>query len=220
VPRAARTTVAIAVVVLTLVFAAVAGAAAVKGQTAAGIALARATLLARADFGSGWSAGPKPASVSPLTCPAFHPSLSGVTEIGAASSRTFQAGSSGPFVSQTSYVYRNASQAATVAAAVIAPGMLRCVAAALVSGSSRGVTFAVSSRRRFSVQGTAATAAGYRVSGTAARSDQTVGAYLDMIVLARGQTVSQISFASLLTPPDPKLEVRLARIIARRIGAA
>jgi hypothetical protein len=40
---------------------------------------------------------------------------------------------------------------------------------------------------------------------------------LDAIVLAHGQTVTAVSFASLYTPPSKTLEVRLARRIAQLV---
>jgi hypothetical protein len=97
-------------------------------------------------------------------------------------------------------------------------GLLRCAAADLTSGASRGVTFKVAQRRRFSLPGVGARVAGYRIVGTASRPDQSVGAYLDMVVIAKGQTITQISYSTLLAPPKAQLETRLARLVASRFN--
>jgi hypothetical protein len=202
---------------LALAFSGTAVAATSVHQSAAGRALARAALLKRSDLGPGWSAGTVPASVAALTCPAFNPHVAGVTLSGDASSPPFTAGTSGNVVSQTAYVYGTRAQASSVAKAVMRRGLLRCVAQGLVAGSSHGVTFTVARRQLYSLTGIGVKSAGFRVSGTATRTDQTVNAYLDVLVLTRGRTVTAISFASLEVPFDTRIEVRLARVVASRI---
>ena len=144
---------------------AIAAASIVEHHTAAGTALAREALLVRGDLGGGWSASAAPRSVPPLTCPAFSPSLDGV-ERGAAASPTFSEGRAGPFVSQASYVYATASQAAVVWRRVVTPELVRCVAASLRGGGNSGVTFAVRSERLLTVPAVrGASTPAYRVAG-------------------------------------------------------
>jgi hypothetical protein len=181
--------------------------------------LARAALLKRRDLGHGWSAGTVPTSVPALTCPAFNPHVAGAALRGDASSPPFTASANGSVVSQTAYVFASRAQASSVAKAVMKPGLLRCVAQGLVAGSSHGVRFTVARRQLYSLPRIGVKSDGFRVSGTATRTDQTVNAYLDEVVLTRGRTVTAISFASLEVPFDARAEARLARVVARRIKA-
>lgn len=192
-------------------------AASAASGTGAGRALARAALLGRGDFGTGWSGGSAPRSVPALTCPAFHPSVRGALRTGAAASPPFHDATGSQAVSQTSYVFSTPAQAAAVAAAVMRRNLLSCVAQSMVAGSGHGVRFTVSRRTLFSPPRLGVRSSGYRISGTASRTDQTVGAYLDEIVLASGRTVTALSFAGLLQPFPTRLELRLARIVASRI---
>lgn len=150
-------------------------AAITQRSSQVGNAVARATLIRRAALGRGWteaaSAQQKP---PPLTCPAFNPSISGVVEVGAAASPTYQQTSSGPFVSESGYVYRSASEQATVWGAVVHRKLVRCVAESLVNGSGSGVHFTVRHEGLVSLLALASAAEAYRVSGTASTSGQSV----------------------------------------------
>jgi hypothetical protein len=57
------------------------------------------------------------------------------------------------------------------------------------------------------------------VTGTASTTAQKVTVYLDMIVVGHGTGVSQISLTTFSQPPRRSLELRLARLIARRLPA-
>jgi hypothetical protein len=206
----------IALLAITLL-PAIAAASIVKRHTASGMALARGALLVRGELGAGWTASPAPHAVPTLTCTDFSPQLNGVTERGAAVSPTFSASRSGPFVSQAAYVYTTAAQAAAVWQRVVTPGLLRCVADSLRSGGSNGVTLAVTRERLLALPGLAGPHAGYRITGTATSPGQVVDVYVDMLVLARGDTVSEISASSFEQPPARELELRLARAVARRL---
>ncbi len=183
-----------------------------------GTLFARSLRLRLSDFGSGWSVqSPPPRRVPKLTCPAFDPSVKGVAPTGAAASPTFQAGSSGPFVSQSVYAFAGATQEATFWDRVLRPHLVRCVAQSLVAGSSASVRFRVTGKHPLALPTLAVAARGYRVTGTATTTDQTVNVYLDMIVLGRGRAVTQISFSNFQQPADRALELRLARTMARRL---
>jgi hypothetical protein len=158
--------------------------------------------------------------VAPLTCSGFDPPLRGDTEIGAAATGRFAPAGGGLFVSQVAHSYATAAQGRAAARALLRPALARCLAAGLTGGSTATVHFAATGHRRLGLPGLGLAAAGYRVSGTASQTYQLVDVYLDAIVLARGQTVTQVSFASFETPPSRALELRLARLIARRLASA
>jgi hypothetical protein len=185
--------------------------------TPAGNALARGLLLRRGDFGRGWTSTPAPKRAPGLTCPAFSPALSGVVQTGSAISPTFQAGSTGPFVSQTAYAYASASEEETVWREVARRALLRCVAASLVR-STRGVHFSVRSKRLLALPSLPVHAMGYRVFGTASIPNQTVNVYLDVVLLGGGTTVTELSISSFLAPVARSFELRLARIAAGRVA--
>jgi hypothetical protein len=210
-------------VVVALVLAALvtgtAGAAVATHPTAAGKALARAALLRPSDFGRNWTSTAAPTTVPGLTCPGFSPSLSGVVQTGSAISNTFQAGSTGPFASQTAYAYANASEQQTVWREVARPQLLTCVAASLVRSTGGGVHFSVKSKRLLALPSLPVEAMGYRVVGTASVPNQTVNVYLDVVLLGSGEEVTELSFSSFLQPVARALELRLARIVAGRVAA-
>jgi hypothetical protein len=139
----------------------------------------------------------------------------------AAASQTgrLQATSSGPFFSQQAYVYATVAQGNAVAAAVISPALVRCVASGLTRSSGNGTTYVVSREHGLSRPRLGARAGGYRVVADVSQAGQSIGTvYLDAIVLAHGRTVTEISFATFSGPPERRLELRLARAVARRIA--
>jgi hypothetical protein len=198
-----------------------AGAASGTQTTAAGAAAARQALLARRDLGRGWTtSAPAPKRVAPMTCPGFNPSLQGISQIGAAVTPTYGRSSAGPFVSQTAYTYATPSQQRVVWQQVARAGLLSCVAASLAGGSGQGVKFKVTGKHVLGLPRLAASAMGYRVSGTATQPYQTINVYLDVLLLGRGQRVTELSLTSLEQPASRSLELRLARIVAGRLSGA
>src|ERR1700716_1353356 len=125
-PAVKRSLVAAALVAC-LLSASVAAALQLK-HSRADTALARGTLLSRAELGSGWTGGAATGRVAPLTCDRFNPSLAGLVETGSAASARVRQSPGGPFLSQTAYVYKTRSQATTVAERVIRPGLIECLA--------------------------------------------------------------------------------------------
>jgi hypothetical protein len=202
-----------------LALAAVA-AAATHRRGVAGRTTARHALLRRSDLGSGWSQNaPAPQHVPRLTCRDFDPSVRGVRQTGAAAGATFQGGSSGPFLSQSAYAYATPAERGIFWQRVVRPKLVRCVADALKRGSGQGVSFKVTGEHLLALPKLPARAAGYRVVGTASTTLQTIDVYLDMIVLGRGNAVTQISLSSFSEPVDRALELRLARRAANRLPA-
>ena len=199
---------------------AVGAAAAVRAHhTRAGMALARQTLLHRDDLGGGWSAGGVPKAVPQLTCPGFSPSLTGVVETGAVNSPTFKQGVGGPLASETAYAYQSAAEGQTVWQKVAQPRLLRCVAASLAHGSADGVKFKVTGMHLLRLPRLPVKAAGYRVAGTATTSNQTIDVFLDAVLLGRDKIVTEISIASFAAPVARAVELRLAKIVSRRLAA-
>lgn len=193
--------------------------AAVPGvhHTPAGMAAARRALLRRADLGPGWSTGTTPKKVGTLACRSpTH--LSGVVETGSAVSPTYRAGSSGPFVSSSAFVYSSAHGAAQFFGEIAKPSALTCLALSLTSGSSNGgVIFTVRSQQVLPVPHVGVAAAAYRVVGRANVTAQKVTVYADVVLLQRGTTISQISFAGFVAPVRAAIEDRLARAAAARL---
>jgi hypothetical protein len=186
-------------------------------DTPAGTALARTTLLHGTDVGSGWSSAAPARIVPPLTCPQFDPSVAGAKQIGAAASPTFKASSSGPFVAQDAYAYANAAQRQRVWRAVVRPPLVRCAADGLAGGSGQGVVLAVTARKPLKLPGLPVPAAGYRVSGTASTTGQSLDVFLDMIVLGSGRAITAISVSSIDQPPARRLELRLVGTVVQRL---
>jgi hypothetical protein len=185
-------------------------------HTAAGSAAAQHALIASGDLGPGWTAGATPAKPDKLTC-GETPSLAGVVETGAAVSPTFRAGASGPFVSQAAFVYGTASQAAALWRHVAGPNVLACLARSVADGGAKGVRFAVLRREPLSRPAAGARSSAFRVIVQAKTKAQKVTAYVDMVLLGRGNAVTALSFASFTEPVDTTLELSLARIVARRL---
>jgi hypothetical protein len=207
----------LACAVALLAFAAVARAAA--DHTPAGGKIAREALLRVHDLGPGWSiASPPPVRVPALTCPRFSPRTDAKLETGAAASPTFQAGPSGPFVSQTAYAFATSSEQSRVWRAVVRPPLLACVAESLGGGAGEGVAFKISAKRTLAPGKLAVNAAGFSVTGSATSNEVPTYVYLDAVVLGHGQTITEISVSGFEQGEVRNQVLRLARIVAGRIA--
>jgi hypothetical protein len=123
-------------------------------------------------------------------------------------------------VSEISHTYATPSQRAAVWRAIARPGLRRCAADSLRRNGGHGVHFAVTGAHLLRLPSPLAPAAGYRISGTASLTLQTVNVYLDMLVLGRGQTIAAIFVSSFQQPPSRRLELRLAGAVARRMSGS
>jgi hypothetical protein len=215
--RLTTRTVAATVAVATLL-AGTAGGAVARRPTPAGMALARAALLRRADLGRGWTSTPAAKTVPGLTCAAFSPAFAGVVQTGAAMSPTFAQSQVGPFLSQTAYAYASGSEEQVVWREIAQPRLLICIAASLTRSASGGVHFSVTSKRMLALPSLSVPAVGYRVTGTASVPNQTVNVYLDVLLLGGGKTVTELSVSSFAQPVARAFELRLTRLVARRIA--
>jgi hypothetical protein len=185
----------------------------------AALAAARAALLRRSDL-RGWGATPPAKKVPPLTCGTFSPDLSGIRVLGSAASSTFAQGSSGPFVGETSYVFASATQERSFWHRVVVRRLLDCVADSLTAGSSSSVTFTAQRKQLLPLPRIGARDAGYQVRGTANSADGSQTVYLDMLVVGRGSAVGAVSFTSFFDPVSRSLELRLARLVAKRMAGS
>jgi hypothetical protein len=171
-------------------------------------------LLTAHDFPSSWTAAP-PAKTQPvLTCIAS--ARAPVKAAAVASSPSFSASTSGPFVRQTAWIYRTGAQATNVWK-LAAPQLRRCMVEAVKSGSTSSVTFTVKHVATLALPKLAPRIVGYRVVATATSTGQTVDTYYDLIVLARGTGITELSLARLSSPVERSLELRLARVTAQRL---
>jgi hypothetical protein len=197
------------------------GAAPAVAHTPAGTAIARQALLRRDDLGPRWSvATPAPAVVPALTCPRFKPPTNARLETGAAASPTFQAGTSGPFVSQTAYAFATSAERQRVWHAVVRRPLLACVATGLLAGAGEGVSFKITAERLLAPGRLAAAAAGFSVTGSATSDGVPTSVYLDAVVLGHGRTITELSVSGFEQGEVRSEALRLARIIARRIAGA
>lgn len=199
-----------------LLSASVAAALQVK-HSRADTALARRALLATGDLDPGWTASGKPGGAPALTCDRFNPSLGGVVESGAVASPRFEQGSSGPFLSQSVYVYATRSQAMIVANKVIRPRLIDCLAESVTRGSGRGVRFTVRSKEPIALPRFGDRDAGYRVVADETSPGQSATAVVDLLMLARGRAVTAISVSGFDQPLPRATEVRLVRAAADRL---
>jgi hypothetical protein len=185
----------------------------------AAIVAARATLLRHTDL-RGWSSTAGPKKAPALTCGAFAPDVSGSEPLGAAASPTFAEGSSGPFVSEIAYVYGSSAKERTFWHRVVVRRLETCVADSLKAGSTSSVTFKVNHESLLSLPRIGARDAGYRVAGTALSTDGSQSVYLDVLVVGNGSAVGAVSFTNFFNPVSRSLELRLARVVAKRLGNA
>jgi hypothetical protein len=186
-------------------------------HTAAGVATAHRALLRHADLGAAWVAGTTPKKVAPLACKTVTQPR-GVVEVGSAVSPTYRESASGPFVSQSTYVYDSAAGAVRYYQQVARPGALDCLVRSVASGgAAQGVAFTISKQQSLPAPNVGVTAAAYRVVGRATVQAQKVTVYVDVVLLQHGATISEVSFASFLAPFAPSDELRVARAAARRL---
>jgi len=181
------------------------------------MAAARRSLVTHAELGAGWTAGATPKKVGVLACKG-PTSLKGVVETGAVVSPTYRASTAGPFLSASAFVYDSPVGAARFFAQIAKPNALPCLAQSLATGkSSSGVVFTVTSRRTLRAPQVGASAVAVRVVGRATVSAQKVTVYGDVILLQRGSTIEQLSFASFASSVPTATEARIARAAAARL---
>jgi hypothetical protein len=185
-------------------------------HTPAGKAAAHRALLRPADL-AGWTAGATPKKVGALTCRAST-AVKGAVETGSAASPTYQQSTSGPFVSQTAYVYSTATGAAAMFEHVSGATALSCLAASLGAGDPSGtVAFVATKKQVLPAPHVTGKAAAYRVVGRATVSAQKVTVYVDLLLVQRGKAITALTYSSFSTPVGAALEQKIARAAAGRL---
>jgi hypothetical protein len=186
-------------------------------HTKQGMATARRLLLTSTAFPRGWTSAAAGKTVPVLACSVFVPSTTGILERGAASSPSFRAGGTGPFVTEAVYVYATARQASTFWRRVARPGIARCLAQSVTQGSTKDVSFKVIRRETLAPPSVGARSAAYRVAATASTPGQTATAYFDLLLVGHGAAIAALSVSGFTDPVSPQLETSLARAAARKL---
>jgi hypothetical protein len=208
------------VLLATAVLAAPAGAAAPSAQhTAVGTTAAKGSLLTLSDLGKGWQAGATGTPGLHLSCKGWSPSAKGIVETGAAGSPSFAATQVGPFLSQTTSVYASSKQASTYWARAVQPGLVACVVQTVAALEGRGIHVKVVSKGALPVSKASNLTAGYRVVASLTSPGKTPRKlYFDVVLVGRGNTLSELSMTSFVAPVPARVEAALAKLVASRIG--
>jgi hypothetical protein len=208
--------VAVRALSLALAVAAVAAPPSGVHHTAAGTAAARHALIRASDLGAGWTKGATPKTVGALTCAGTARGVAGVVETGSAVSPTYRQSTSGPFLSQATYVYRSAGEASLFWQRVAGRTALACLAKNVAGGSTKDVSFHVVHSTPLPAPAGKGSAA-YRIVGNATTSLQKVKVYVDVALVLRGASISELSWSSFAAPVATSLERRVARAAAARL---
>ena len=208
------------VVLAAAVLAGPAAAGAPSAQhTATGTTAAKASLLTLSDLGKGWQAGPTGTPGLHLSCRGWTPSGNGIVETGAAGSPSFAATQVGPFLSQTTSVYASPKQASTYWARAVQPGLVACVVQTVAALGARGIHVKVVSKGGLPVSKASNLTAGYRVVANLTSPGKTPRKlYFDVVLVGRGNTLSELSMTSFVAPVPAKVEAALAKVVTSRIG--
>jgi len=189
-------------------------------HTAAGTKLAQASLLRVGDFGSGWTEKASGTSLGlNLSCTGFTPRQNDLVEIGTANSPLFKGSEIGPFVAQKTSVYSDVTTAETLWRRAVKARLVECVAQSLQQLTSKGIGVEITSRTTVPLGTLADRSATYRVIATLTTKQQKLKTYLDVVLLAAGKSVTELTISAYQKPPPLKWELALAKIAARRIGA-
>jgi hypothetical protein len=204
----------------------VASAAAASGPkvalTSGGNAAAKATLITLSDLGKGWTSKPAQTGGLQVACSGYQPSFKGIVETGAAGSPAFSAGTVGPFFSQITSVYGSAHQASTLWSRAIRAGLIACVADSVkaIGTAGQGVKVKITSQQPLTIQKATSLESAYRVIATltSAKVKYKRTVYFDVVVVAKGTTITELTFSSFQAPVPAKVEAALGALAAHRIG--
>lgn len=181
---------------------------------AADQARAKAMLLRQSDV-AGFQRQSSSGSDPHLTCSALDESELTVT--GDAEAPTW--GLSVVFVTSSSTIYATRSDATTSWRRGTSGAGTRCLRQEL------GREFAkqgarVVSLRSMAFPALAQRSAAYRLTLAATSQGQTINAYVDFVVLLQDRAVAGLVLGSALVQPDRAAEIRLARVVAKRMAKA
>jgi hypothetical protein len=179
-------------------------------HTSSGTAAAKASLLTSTDLGKGWTSKATTQSGIQVSCTGYQPNGKGIAEIGVASSPSFSASSTGPFVVQETSVFASAAQARAYWKRALTAGLIACAKQSLSALATQGIKVKVVSAGTLPVQQVTPLTAGYRVVATLSSSaNKNLKTYLDWVFVGNGKTVTQIVISSFQKLPA-KYEYALA----------
>jgi hypothetical protein len=185
---------------------------------AAGMALAKASVLAKSDLGKGWTGTPSPQSGVAFACRGYSPSGAGIVETGAAASPTFSFSPTGPFLLQKTSVYATVAQANTYWQRAVTPKLLACAVQTLDAVSARGVKVTITKQAALPLTTSATHTRAFRVAGTLESNGNKVTNYLDVIVLGNGREITAVTISSFRSPPPAEFERIVAHEVVRKLG--
>jgi hypothetical protein len=179
---------------------------------------AAATVLTKADLGSGWTGGArKPISFKAPTCPSLRPNDGDLTLTGHAES-VFSNGNGGIQVDSDIEVFPNAKQAKARFVRFVQPKLFTCLKYDLAKslGGGGGVTFLQPTRLDFPKIGDRTAA--FRVPIVVKTGSQTVTVDADFIYLGvrRSQIYVNVIAPSVQEAQLPEFELRLAKLLVKR----
>jgi hypothetical protein len=203
------------------VLAGLAAAAAPSAHhTAAGAAAAKSSLLTNTDLGKAWKSAV--ATGTPglhLSCKGWSPSAKGIVETGAASSPNFANTSAGPFVQQETSVYATSDQASAYWNRAVQAGLVACVVQSVEALRSQGIKVAIVSKGGLPVTKPTKLTTGYRVvASLTSPGHKPEKLYFDVVLVGRGNGLSQITMTSFVAPVPAAVESALAKLVASRLG--
>jgi hypothetical protein len=187
-------------------------------HTGAGTSTANASLITLKVLGKGWTATKSTAGGLQVTCKGYQPSMQGLTETGAATSPSFSGGTGGPFIVQLTSVFKSAGQASALWNRAVKPGLIACVTQTLETVTAKGIKVTVSSQGPLKLAKVLPMTAAYRVVATLASKKQKLKTYFDVILVASGETVSEITISSFVSSVPANFEHALALIVAHNIS--
>jgi hypothetical protein len=188
-------------------------------HTSSGTAAARASLLTKADLGTGWTESATKGAGIEVSCTGHVPSGKGIVETGAAASPSFAGGSTGPFIVQETSVYKTRAQASTYWKRAVSADVVACMRQALQTITSKGIKLKIVSQGPLQVQMVAPLTSAYRVVATlSSKTQKGLKTYMDWIFVGKGNALSQIEISDFTQPVPAKYEYALALIAYNQMG--
>ncbi len=87
----------------------------------------------------------------------------------------------------------------------------------MTSGSTKDIRFTVLHRQNLALPAAGDRSTAYRVVASAHTTGQTIPVYVDLVLVNRGNAVSELSYSGFSTPPGRAVEVRTAHAVAQRL---
>jgi len=187
-----------------------------RQYTAAGNATAKGISLTLADLPAGWKATKGGGGGASVTCPSFDPDQSDLTTIGHADTGFASADGLGNIASVVG-LFKTGAQAQTSWNRLVRPALLGCMALFLESSATKTTTINVISKSKLPLTVPGRRKAAYRIVANVTSGSDQAKVYLDLILQGGGQADSVLIVTSVVTPPSPAVEAKIAKAIAGRL---